>query len=159
MEIITKSARETKDSGRKIAADLKKERSVKSSADEAVILALVGDLGSGKTTLIQGLAEGLGVGSRIVSPTFIIMRNYEIPSSGVYTPPFTSFYHVDLYRLEKGVEEEIKNLGLTDIWKDPVNVIAIEWAEKIKQVLPKSTRWLEIDYIKDDERRIKLVNF
>ncbi|RLC30881.1 tRNA (adenosine(37)-N6)-threonylcarbamoyltransferase complex ATPase subunit type 1 TsaE, partial [Candidatus Woesebacteria bacterium] len=80
--------------GKKIAADLKGGET----------LALTGELGSGKTTFIQGLAEGLGVKGRIISPTFILMRKYEASKS--------DFYHIDFYRLEDDLENEIKNLGI-----------------------------------------------
>src|SRR3989338_10797954 len=99
MEILTKSAHETKSLGKKIATDLIR--------NHANVLALTGDLGSGKTTFVQGLAEGLGIKQRIISPTFIIIRNYRIKN---YESPLRQgfegqarimdFYHVDLYRIE-----------------------------------------------------------
>ena len=81
MEVITKSAGETKEVGRKFSADL-------TAGD---VVGLTGELGSGKTTFIQGVAEGLGVSARVNSPTFIIMREYG------------KLYHVDLYRLEENL--------------------------------------------------------
>src|SRR5258708_2304483 len=100
MEIITKSAKETFELGRKIGSHIK-----------GGVFALVGDLGAGKTTFLQGFAEGLGIKNKIVSPTFILMREYG------------HFYHLDLYRFEGDVEKEVENLGLLDIWKDPKNVV------------------------------------
>lgn len=132
MEVITKNAKETADLGKKIGSDLK----------GGEILALVGDLGAGKTTFIQGLAKGLNINQKIISPTFILMRKYN------------NFYHLDLYRLEDNLEEEIRNLGLTDIWEDKKNIIVIEWAEKIKDFLPSRTRWVNFESIGDNERKI-----
>lgn len=125
MEVTTKSAEETKTLGRKIADTLK----------GGEILALFGDLGTGKTTFVQGLAEGLGYTGRITSPTFILMRGYPVKHASV-----DNLYHVDLYRFETDVEKEVVNLGLTDIWQNPKNVVVIEWAEKINDVLPKNAQ-------------------
>ena len=132
MEIVTESAEETKALGRKIAAELK----------EGPILALTGDLGSGKTTFVQGFAKGLGFKGKIISPTFILMRKYP------------HFYHVDLYRLEKNVWEEIRNLGIEDIWDDPKNVVVIEWAEKIKDRIPASAKWIKFENLGENDRKI-----
>lgn len=132
MEYITSSSQETKSLGRKIGSSLK----------GGEILALVGGLGAGKTTFVQGLAEGLGITSKIISPTFILLRKHG------------NLYHLDLYRLEDRVEHEVENLGLTDIWGRKDSVVVIEWAEKIKQMLPKETKWITFENIGEDERKI-----
>lgn len=142
MEYITKSTEETKSLGKKIATDL---IVAGRNSQGARVLALVGDLGAGKTTFVQGLALGLGVDARIISPTFILMRNYG------------NLYHVDLYRLEKGVKREIENIGLTDIWGNPDNIVVIEWAEKIKNSLPKNTIWITFESIDENERKITVL--
>lgn len=140
MEIITKSAQETFDLGRKIGSNLSVKNQV--SSVNSVVYALVGDLGAGKTTFIQGFAKGLGIKNKIISPTFILMRKYG------------RLYHLDLYRLEGDVEREVKNLGVEEIWDDSKNVVIIEWAEKIKDMLPKSTKWIKFTSLGEDERRI-----
>lgn len=139
METITKSAKETKALGRKLTASL-----IEKCKDTSVVIALIGDLGAGKTTFTQGFAEGLGIKDRVLSPTFILMRTYD------------NFYHVDLYRLEGGVEKEVVNLGLTDIWKEPGNLILIEWAEKIGKILPKGTIKIKFEKVGDLERKITI---
>ncbi len=136
METITKSAQETKDLGKKTAADLKGGET----------LALTGELGSGKTTFVQGLAEGLGVKGRIISPTFILMRKYLASKF--------DFYHIDFYRLEDGLENEVKNLGIDDTWGKKENVVAIEWAEKIKKSIPENAIWIKFDNRGGNERKI-----
>lgn len=93
------------------------------------ILALSGDLGAGKTTFAQGFAKGLGVEDRIVSPTFLIIRQYPIPNQNNF------FYHIDLYRME---DIDLKNSGLEEILSEPSNVVLIEWAEKIADHLPEN---------------------
>ncbi len=138
MEIITKSAQETKDLGKKLAADLK----------GGELLALTGELGSGKTTFVQGLAKGLGIKQRTISPTFILMRKYDLGSK--------DFYHVDLYRLENNIEREVRNLGIEEIWDNPENIVVIEWAEKIKNMLPKNRMWIEFENLGKNKRKITI---
>lgn len=138
METITKDAAATKALGRKIADQLK----------GGEVLALVGDLGAGKTTFIQGLAQGLGIKQNIISPTFILMRSYKADSDKM-------LYHLDLYRLEQDFDKEFQNLGLGDIWGKPQNLVVIEWADKAKELLPKNTKWIEFEYLGEDERTVK----
>ncbi|MFC1625221.1 tRNA (adenosine(37)-N6)-threonylcarbamoyltransferase complex ATPase subunit type 1 TsaE [Patescibacteria group bacterium] len=139
MEFITKSPRETQKLGKKTAADLIKKT--------PFIVALTGDLGSGKTTFVQGFAKKLRVKKRIISPTFILMRTYKAKKK-------LSFYHLDLYRLEANFEEELENMGVKDIWQQKGNILVIEWAEKIKDLLPKDTKWIKFEYLSDDQRKI-----
>ncbi len=106
------------------------------------ILALTGDLGSGKTTFIQGLAQGLGIENKIISPTFILLRHYD------------NLFHLDLYRLEGNVWQEVRNLGVEDYWGKEKNIFAIEWAEKIKKYLPKNTRWIKFRMLEDGKHEI-----
>jgi len=142
MEILTKSAEETKKFGEKIAADLKKNN------QSGTVVALEGNLGSGKTTFSQGFALGLGVADRIISPTFILMKKYGLESG--------DFYHIDLYRLEENVEKEVQNLGLFEIWKDPKNIILIEWAERIERILPEGTIKIRFEVLDEFERKITI---
>ena len=109
------------------------------------ILALTGELGSGKTTFVQGLAKGLGIKARVISPTYILIRKYG-----------KSFYHIDLYRLEGEVEKEMKNLGIEEIWDNPENVVVIEWAEKVSQAIPKKAIWIEFENLGAKRRKITL---
>jgi len=115
-----------------------------------VVLALSGALGSGKTTFVQGLAEGLGLGSRIISPTFILMRSYNAKS--------VNLYHVDLYRLEGDIANDFENLGIADFWEKPNNIVVIEWAEKAKDLLPEKAIWINFENIDGDKRKIKLMD-
>lgn len=124
--------------GKKIAADLK----------GGEILALVGELGAGKTTFVQGLAEGLGIKGRVISPTFILMRKYDASDK--------DFYHVDLYRLEENVGKEIVNLGLTDVWEKSDSIVVVEWAEKARTSFPKATKWINFDNMGEGKRKITI---
>ena len=110
----------------------------------AVVLALSGELGAGKTTFLQGFAKGLGIKEKILSPTFIIMRKFKIPP--ILKPhDFNNqrpliikvqyFYHLDCYRLKN--EMDLEGLGFKEIISNPENIVAIEWPERIKKILPK----------------------
>lgn len=117
-KFISESAAQTQ----QIAADLAKQ-------SKSRVYALSGELGAGKTTFVQGFAKGLGIKDKIISPTFVLIRQHAIPDTKKI------LYHVDLYRLENGVD--LKSLGLEEICSDPNNIILIEWAEKSRQLLPK----------------------
>lgn len=108
-------------------------------------ICLYGDLGSGKTTFTQGLAEGLGIKGRIISPTFVIIRSHELKNG--------MFYHVDLYRTE--TEKDIENLGLEEIVNDSRNITVIEWAEKLMDFLLKKR--IEIEFVNEKENVRKIV--
>jgi len=148
MELITKSARETQSFGQALAADIV-------SGKVSNVLALKGELGSGKTTFVQGLAKGLGIAGRIISPTFIIIRKYPIkgmdPKSSL-----KAFYHVDLYRLEGDLDKEILNLGFPYLWSEPQNVMVIEWAEKVEKLIPSGATWITFEDMGKDSRKIEI---
>ena len=139
MEITTKSARETQKLGEKIGRGLK----------QGTILALSGELGSGKTTFTQGLARGLGIKKRILSPTFVYVRQYPVKRRSL-----SVFYHVDLYRIKD--DSDSHGLGLEEILADPKAVVAIEWADKIKKILPAKRVDFFFQYLSDKERKIKI---
>lgn len=155
MEIITKSPQETQEVGRKLAASLiEGER-------KTLTVGLTGELGAGKTTFVQGFAEGLGIKQRIISPTFILLRKYNIELQDSLprrqagkTPKLQNFYHVDFYRVEDNVLEEARNLGLIDIWEREGNVVVIEWAEKIKEIFPKSAYKVTFENLGEGRRKI-----
>lgn len=146
MEYITKSAAETKALGKKLAALVTK-------GDKNRAFALTGELGSGKTTFVQGFSEGLSIAQRIISPTFILLRAYDVKHD---LWAIKHFYHIDLYRLEGDLQKEMENLGLTEILKDKENVVLIEWAEKLLGLLPKNTVWINFDSVNENTRKISV---
>lgn len=148
-QIFTQSAEETKRLGRDFANRLKATR------PRSIVLALVGDLGSGKTTFVQGLAEGLGIKEKITSPTFILQRQYEIPKND---SQITNFYHIDLYRLEGDIEDEVAKIGLKDTWNKPENIVVIEWADKARRAMPNGTIWITFERKDEDTRKIIVSN-
>jgi len=112
------------------------------------VILLEGDLGAGKTTLVQGIGEGLGITDSIVSPTFTLINEYlegRLP-----------LYHLDLYRLEP---EEVKALNLESYWEGiefELGIVAIEWAERLSY---KPQRYLSIclNYSVDTGRQASLI--
>src|SRR3989344_682621 len=121
---ITKSAEETQKLGKKIAKEILGRKPEKT----AVVLGLWGDLGAGKTTFLQGFAEGLGIEEKITSPTFVIMKKFQIPKP----KPYKYFYHFDLYRLES--KKDLEFLDFKEIISNLENIVAIEKPEKIYPV-------------------------
>ena len=148
MEVITKSAQETQKLGEKVGCDLKRGFSQTGGR----IIALYGELGSGKTTFVQGLARGLEIKRRIISPTFVFVRQYSIIAHQSST---IIFYHIDLYRIKK--TEETQGLGLEEILADKKAFVAIEWAEKIKNILPKKRIDIYFKYLNRRKRKIVIV--
>lgn len=110
------------------------------------IIALIGDLGSGKTVFVQGLASGLDVpdDDYITSPTFTLINEY----MGRH-----HFYHVDLYRIEN--REDIDEIGLYDILKGD-GITAIEWADRLPKDILARHPVVHFEIIDDDSRRIFL---
>jgi len=106
------------------------------------VVALTGTLGAGKTTLIQGIAAGLGVKDYVTSPTFIIINEYQgrLP-----------LYHFDLYRLED--LGSIEELGVEEYFQRG-GVCLIEWAERMTELLPAKRETIEIKLIDENEREI-----
>src|ERR1035437_3461276 len=131
---ITNSGEETQKLGERFAESL-------SLGD---FVAFYGNLGSGKTTFIQGLAKGLGITRRIISPTFIIARHYELKNG--------NFYHIDLYRTES--KHDLLSIGLNQIIEDKTNIVALEWAEKIGEMLPNKRVDINFEYLGQNKRRI-----
>ncbi len=107
------------------------------------IVALTGELGSGKTTLVQGIGEGLRIKSLIKSPTFVIINEYDGP---------LPLYHFDLYRLNNA--EEILCLGYEEYFYEKRGVVVIEWAKKIKDFLPKGYLEINLKIVNLSKRKI-----
>lgn len=125
----TKIAQETAQLGQKVANYLLSNRKEERIRVSASTICLYGELGSGKTTFVQGFAKGLGIPSRLLSPTFIIVRRYCLVESSGF------LYHIDLYRHEN--EKNLLGLGLSEILADNNSIVLIEWAEKLGSLLPK----------------------
>ncbi len=108
-------------------------------------IALIGDLGAGKTTLVAGLVAALG-GGAAASPTFSLVNEYLVPARGGLR-----VWHVDLYRLERAAE--VPELGLDDVIGDPSGIVVIEWADKF-DVMPADHLRIELVHSGDTRELI-----
>lgn len=107
------------------------------------LLCLSGDLGAGKTTLVQGIAQGFGSLDPVSSPTFVLVNVYRREDGN-------ELHHLDVYRLG-GVEEAV-DLDLDTL--NETGALVIEWAERIKPVLPREALWIHMRYISDEQRNL-----
>ncbi|MEK9154525.1 MAG: tRNA (adenosine(37)-N6)-threonylcarbamoyltransferase complex ATPase subunit type 1 TsaE [Patescibacteria group bacterium] len=130
----------------------KKISTAKIKRKNALVFAFEGDLGSGKTTFAQGFLKGLGLKKKVISPTFVIIKNYKIKKSG----SFSNIYHIDLYRIKKA--KEALDLGLKQILKNPKNIILIEWPQIIKRYLPKNAIRIKFNHGEKENKRIIVFN-
>ena len=139
MKIITTSDSETQKEGEKFAEKLK----------PMDVVFLIGDLGSGKTTFAKGLAKGLGIDSRVISPTFVVVRRHSIqaPKSDM---TIHTLYHLDLYRLKN--EKEVLSVDLKDYLDDQTGVTVIEWPEISQDIVGKKV-WKVLFAIQKNESR------
>lgn len=135
---IIKNEEETRAFGLELGASLRK----------GDIVALIGDLGTGKTALTKYIAQGLGIRDTITSPTFTIVQEYRqgrLP-----------LYHFDVYRI--GDPEEMYELGYEEYFYGD-GVCVIEWADLIEELLPEYTKTIRIEYGKNQEERIYQCTF
>ena len=140
MEIISHSPAETEALGEAWGRD----------AQSGLVIALSGDLGAGKTQLVKGLARGLGITTRVHSPTFTLVNEY----SGGRLPLF----HLDVYRLE--TRAQILSSGVAE-YLNPAGVAVIEWAERIVQddLQMPNLRRVKIEIVSETERRMVYEDF
>lgn len=136
--VITKNETETINLGMQFASSLK----------NGDVVALYGDLGSGKTRLVKGICLGLNVKQMVNSPTFIIVNEYS-------SQKFHNIYHFDLYRMK--TEDEVLAMGFEDYLNNE-SIVLIEWPEHIERLLPPETIKIHISHTVEDEthRWIKL---
>ncbi|MFA6251275.1 MAG: tRNA (adenosine(37)-N6)-threonylcarbamoyltransferase complex ATPase subunit type 1 TsaE [Candidatus Paceibacterota bacterium] len=120
---------------------------------KARVVAFSGDLGAGKTTLTQELAREFGIKDTVISPTFVIMKAYDIHPSSLYYEHFKRLVHIDAYRLDSHLE--LFKIGWTEIQNDKDNLIIIEWPEKVKKCLENDALWVKLDHIDDETRGLK----
>ncbi|MBN1688348.1 MAG: tRNA (adenosine(37)-N6)-threonylcarbamoyltransferase complex ATPase subunit type 1 TsaE [Candidatus Omnitrophica bacterium] len=137
-EYLSQSTEETLEFASRLAKQLK----------PGSVIGLVGDLGSGKTTFIKGIAHGLGLANadEVKSPTFVLMHIYKT------TIPL---YHFDLYRLESA--EDFQAIGFEEFTADSKAISCIEWADKAGSLLPAHTVFVHLEHLGLDRRRIIII--
>lgn len=161
MEFLSKNLERTAEIANEFVKNLKSQN------NSATIVGLYGELGSGKTTFMKYLAKALGVEEEIKSPTFVIMKRYEIRSTkyevrkdleNLKLETRNSFFdfliHIDAYRIEKN--EEMLNLGWQEIIADPQNLVCIEWPKLIEGIMPPHTKIFFEHGGDENERKIKI---
>ena len=139
-QYLVNNLKQTKELAGEIAEKARKSK-------KPFIIGLEGELGSGKTTFTQFLAKALGIKHKILSPTFVILKRFETKNK--------SFYHIDCYRIRD--PKEILNLGFEEIINNPRNVAVIEWAGKIKKIMPKDSLWLKFKIMDEKTRKITIL--
>jgi len=148
-KIISHNFEKTRNLGKKISEKLQ----------GGEIFCLSGELGSGKTTFSQGLLEGLGAKGPYTSPTFLVMKEYNLKISNFKFQisnknpkvKIRKVYHIDTYRV---FAKDILDLGFEEIINNPKNVIIIEWPERIQKIVPKKAQWIYFKWKSENEREI-----
>lgn len=145
MKFVSHSAKET----RAFAADFAwrvSARSIPKLTKYALVIALKGDLGAGKTTLTQGFIKRLLPRARVKSPTFLLIKHYPNKKTG------RDVYHLDCYRVKK--PKDLAPLQIAQILAEPRNIVLIEWPERIGKILPKKRISITLRHGKKDNERI-----
>ncbi|MHB1330612.1 MAG: tRNA (adenosine(37)-N6)-threonylcarbamoyltransferase complex ATPase subunit type 1 TsaE [Minisyncoccota bacterium] len=143
MKTISNSPEETRKIAEEFVGMLKR-------GEEATVIALIGDLGSGKTSFSQFVGEALGVHDPIQSPTFLIEKIYELKRA-----EWEHMIHIDAYRLES--EQELLDLGWKNIISRPENIILVEWADKVMSILPPHAYHIVLTHVDETKREIEIL--
>lgn len=151
---ITNGAKQTQKIGEMLGKELR----------GGEVLCLSGELGSGKTTFAQGVLKELGAKGPWTSPTFLVMKHYkeENPKPKTQNPDksqvskskITNIYHVDCYRIKS---QDIIDLGWEEIIADKNNIVIVEWAERIRKIIPKRAVWFKFTHFENDRRKITAI--
>ena len=137
-KIITTSQKETLALGKKLAT----------TCYGGEVFALSGDLGAGKTCLTQGIARGLKIKNIVNSPTFVIMKIYNVSGH----KNIKKFCHIDAYRLRTAADLEA--IGALEYLSQPQTITVIEWAENVKKILPRTAKLIRLKHLAGDQRSI-----
>ncbi|OGG47731.1 tRNA (adenosine(37)-N6)-threonylcarbamoyltransferase complex ATPase subunit type 1 TsaE [Candidatus Kaiserbacteria bacterium RIFCSPHIGHO2_02_FULL_50_9] len=115
----------------------------------AVVMALYGDLGAGKSAFVKALAKALGVSGIVTSPTFVLQKIYPLQNQ-----KFERLIHIDAYRLES--PKELRQLRFEKTAKDPKNLIVVEWADRVKESLPRDAVKIHFAFVDETTREITI---
>ncbi len=110
------------------------------------VICLQGDLGAGKTTFVQGISQGWGSPDQVTSPTYVLVNEYHRPNG-------LCLYHLDAYRLMDALEAEM--LDMERMFES--GAVVIEWAERIREVLPKEHLWVDMRWLADEQRAMRFM--
>jgi tRNA threonylcarbamoyladenosine biosynthesis protein TsaE len=135
IEFFSRSAEQTRRVGMRIGAML----------HMGDMVCLQGELGAGKTTLVQGMAQGWGSADGVSSPTFVLVNVYRKPEGAL-------LFHLDTYRIDSTAEAEELDLD-TMLAQGP---LVIEWAERVKTLLPGENLWVKLEYLEEEQRLMQV---
>ncbi len=136
----------------KFAAEMARELIAQPLGKHAKVISLTGNLGAGKTTFTQGFLRELGVRRRIISPTFLIIRPYDLKAD-----EYARAFHIDCYRLQK--PQELAALGFKEILENPANIVLIEWPEIVSELLPREIVRIAIEHPESGStRKVQIAN-
>lgn len=142
-DIVSRNARATERTAGVLLKRLLKEKPL------PLVFALTGELGSGKTTFVRGLAGALSIREQPKSSTFVLVKWYELPRK---FRPARHFIHVDAYRLERAAEA--KHLGLGNILRNRDSIVVVEWADRMKKFIPRCAIWVHFTHGKSPHERV-----
>lgn len=149
-EIITKSAEETTGLGQQVLLEALES----AEKNKPLIFYLSGELGAGKTYFTKGVAKALGI-TVITSPTFVLMKKFKIVDQALrQVQDKQYFFHIDCYRIYDA--EDARQIDLDKIISNPRAIIAIEWAERIEEIIPKPYWKVGFKYEGEEQRRITI---
>lgn len=140
----TRNVKETRALARALASEVLRTR----RGASALTIALVGALGAGKTTFVQSFVRALAIKQRVTSPTFLIIRRFPISKKGSV---FSNVFHIDAFRARM---RDMKALGAEDILHNPGNIVLVEWADRIRAIIPKGAIWVLFEHDGERERHI-----
>jgi tRNA threonylcarbamoyladenosine biosynthesis protein TsaE len=144
MEIITRNEKEFKDAAQQILIEGINQR----------IFLLYGDMGAGKTTMVQAWGEKLGL-QRMTSPTFVVVKSYDLPIIAKFEDyEYDRLYHADLYRLTN--KNEVEGVGIPEMIKEHKSLVMVEWPEIVEDMWPTTAVRIRIERLpgEDEARRI-----
>ena len=141
MKYLSKSEKQTRKIAEKLAKKLK----------GGEVIALIGELGTGKTVFIKGLARALGIKKTITSPTFVLMKVYPLMKFNLKT-----FCHLDAYRIKNS--RELVDIGALEYFGAKNTISVIEWADKVKKILPKNRVEIKLKFAKKENERTIDIN-
>ena len=134
LDFVSKSPEQTRRIGMRLGAALQ----------PGDLVCLQGDLGAGKTTLVQGMAQGWGALDSVSSPTFVLVNVYRRADE-------MQFFHMDAYRVDSAPEGEELDL-ITMLDEGP---LLIEWAERIQKILPRENLWISLEHVSEEHRQMR----
>lgn len=134
-----------------IAGQILEQEKARAGKGHATVIALSGDLGAGKTTLVQEMARHLGIGQDLQSPTFVIYKIYKTDTDSF---PWKNLIHGDMYRLENA--DEIRLLGWDQLISDPENLVCIEWPEKVMEAIPEWAARVTLRHENGETRSVEI---